>query len=313
MNMRIFSKRHPEAISKVQLKPHVRQRIWHLILDLDPIIGENISEEYWTPSWDGIRNRILREYGWEKLHLPKSSSYQYNDNSKDFILNGKSYSVLDAVEIYYYELSTLIKKDNTTYEFKARLFQQNLNAIFEDDNLPWRMMDGRIVKLDSKWVEVEILGKVHELISIHGFEGALQEFLDARSSVTSGDAKNAIMQANLALESTMKGILGVQDMMPKDLIRKLIASGLVPEYSKGFLNAFQEYILRCVPVVRNEEPGVAHGQGVEINDPPLCLAELAVNLSGVLILYLMKKHTEKNAEISQAIDPVPPTDSSPSL
>jgi len=76
------------------------------------------------------------------------------------------------------------------------------------------------------------------------------------------------------------------------LIRKLLDSGLVPEYHKGFLKAFEEHILRSVALTRNFEKGVGHGQGTDVNEPPKSLAELAVNLSGVLILYLLKRHIE---------------------
>jgi hypothetical protein len=65
---------------------------------------------------------------------------------------------------------------------------------------------------------------------------------------------------------------------------------LVPNYYDGFLRAFEENILRSVAIIRNEEPGAGHGKGKEPRPIPKSLAELAVNLSGVLINYLVKKY-----------------------
>jgi len=48
--------------------------------------------------------------------------------------------------------------------------------------------------------------------------------------------------------------------------------------------------------MRNEELGAGHSQGAGVNMIPKSLAELAVNLSGVLINYLIKRYLEINAQ-----------------
>ena len=166
--------------------------------------------------------------------------------------------------------------------------------MFEDANLPWRMLEGRILRVDSKWLEEEIHAKAAELLSVRGFEGAMGEFQQARSDLSSGNYKGAIHASNLALESTVKGILNIDQEKPGRLYRLLIDSGLVPKYHEGFIKAFEEHILRSVAMARNLEKGVGHGQGTDVSEPPKSLAELAVNLSGVLILYLLKRHLEIN-------------------
>ncbi|OPY84788.1 MAG: hypothetical protein A4E65_00224 [Syntrophorhabdus sp. PtaU1.Bin153] len=42
----------------------------------------------------------------------------------------------------------------------------------------------------------------------------------------------------------------------------------MPEYYRGFLQAFETNILRAVAVMRNEELGVGHGRGVAVNEVP---------------------------------------------
>jgi len=71
----------------------------------------------------------------------------------------------------------------------------------------------------------------------------------------------------------------------------LIDSDIIPKYYDGFLNAF-ENILRSVAIMRNEEQGAGHGSGAEKPKIPYPLAELAVNLSAVLINFLIKHYLE---------------------
>jgi len=292
MALKVFSKRHPEAAKEVSLSQAVRRRIWYVIEECDPHYTPDSVNNNWTLAWDELPDRLKKEHGWEELRAYQSrSKWEVLKNAKEFVLRGVPRFVLDATELFY---DLLVEDKARPYPPSAdpSQYQGKLNVVFEDANLPWRMLEGRIIRVDSKWLETEIHSKAVELLSIRGFEGALAEFQQARSDLSSGDYKGAMHAANLAVESTMKAILGIDEEKPGRLIRKLIDSGLVPDYHEGFLKAFEEHILRAVPVARNLEKGVGHGQGIDINEPPKSLAELAVNLSGVLILYLLKRHLE---------------------
>lgn len=293
MALKVFSKRHPEAAREVSLSQPVRRRIWYVIEEFDPYYDPNsINNNNRTLAWDELPDCLKKEHGWEELRAYQSrSEWEVLKDAKEFILRGVPRFVLDAMELFY----DLLVEDkvhwNTPLADPAQ-YQGQLNVVFEDANLPWRMLEGRIIRVDSKWLEAEIHSKAAELLFIGGFEGALAEFQHARSDFSSGDYKGAMHAANLAVESTMKAILGIDQEKPGRLIKKVIDSGLVPDYHEGFLKAFEEHILRAVPVVRNFEKGVGHGQGIDVNEPPKSLAELAVNLSGVLMLYLLKRHLE---------------------
>lgn len=288
MKCKIFSKRHPEAGREVVILQAIRQRIWYAIEDCDPFYDPNGFND-WTLCYDSLPDRLKKEHGWQELRAYKSQTeWKSLSNAKEFILEGVPRFVLDAIELFY---DLLIDKELASSPAQS-VYQSKINIIFEDANMPWRLLEGRIIKVDSKWLETEIHSKAAELLSIRGFDGALAEFQQARSDLLSGDCKGAMHSANLALESTIKAVLNIQQEKPGALIRKLIDSGLVPEYHEGFLKAFEEHILRSVPVARNLEKGVGHGQGADINEPPKSLAELAINLSGVLILFLLKRHLE---------------------
>jgi hypothetical protein len=109
-----------------------------------------------------------------------------------------------------------------------------------------------------------------------------------------GDYAGAIQNANLAVESTIKAILGIDKAKPGELFHRIVQTGIVPEYYEGFLQAFEEKVLRSVAIIRNEELGAGHGQGMASNPIPKPLAELAVNLSAVVILFLMKAYVSSH-------------------
>jgi hypothetical protein len=290
MAQKVFSKRHSEDVKQIYLSPPIRQRLWYTISDCDPYYDPN-GFNNWTICFEALPERLLREHGWSEFRSYTSqTTYQTLKNIKEFILNGIPRFVLDTVELFF----DLLKEDGKKSQSSSNpySYQQKINIVFEDANLPWRMLEGRIVKIESKWLEEEIHSKVVELFAINGFEGALSEFQQARSDLSSGDTKGAINSSNLAFESSIKALLGIEKAKPGELVRKLIDSGIVPEYYNGFLKGFEDYILRCVAVARNFEKGVGHGQGMDVNEPPKSLAELTVNLSGVLILYLLKRHLE---------------------
>lgn len=289
MSLKVFSKRCRELGREVVLSPSVRQRIWYTIEECDPCYDPNSINNDFTLSWDSLQDGLKKEHGWQDLRAYKSQSeWEALKNTREFILRGVPRFVLDAVEIFYDLLSEYKEHSNAD----PVGYQSRVNTIFEDGNLSWRLLEGRIIKVDSVWLEAEIHAKAAELLSVNGFDGALAEFQQARSDMSSGDHKGAIHAANLALESTIKSILGVQQEKPGVLFHKLVESGFIPDYHEGFLKAFEEHIVRSVPMARNFEKGVGHGQGSDINEPPRSLSELAVNLTGVLILYLLKQHLE---------------------
>jgi hypothetical protein len=193
--------------------------------------------------------------------------------------------LLDALEVFYEILGDDCKQE----------FQNRINEIMNEGSFEWRMADGRIFPVHSAYIEEEIKRRAFGLIHQVGFEGALLEFEKARIDLADGDTSGAIQNANLAVESTIKGILEVDKAKPGQLFRSI-----VPEYYDGFLKAFEENILRCVAIMRNDELGAGHGQGATTNIIPKPLAGLAVDLSAVIIYFLIERHLEFNKEESSS-------------
>lgn len=297
-----FSKRCKQALKDKKIKVSIpfpmRTRIWLLL--------GNHNETFWgttdtgfnyqTSILEGLPSKIKAELGYDLLAFPEEGGEAKPSNLESFILRGNYPPYLfDTLELFCESL----RDEN------KNLFQRLLNEIMDEGNLPWRIADGKIFPVDSVYIEEEIIRKAYTLLHEVKFQGALQEFEKARADIANNDYEGAIQNANLAVESTIKGILKIERAKPGELFRKLIDSGIVPQYYSGFLKAFEENILRCVAIIRNEELGVGHGQGAKINRIPPALAEIAVNLSGVLIKFLIERHLEgqeKEVQESDNID-----------
>jgi hypothetical protein len=204
---------------------------------------------------------------------------------QDFVLRGNFPPyIFDILEIFFTQIT------NKEEKYK---YQSYFNSIMEENDLQWRMAEGKIFPIDSQYIEEEIVQKTYYLLNQVKFHGALKEFEQARIDFTNRNYNSTIRNASLSFESTIKEILKIEKEKPGKLFRLLIDSDYIPEYYRGFLNDFEKNILRCPSIIRNEELGVGHGIGPSENVISSELAELAINLTASLINYLVKCYINK--------------------
>ena len=284
----IFSKRYKKVLknkkNEVHLPKNVRMRILKLIEKFDEVL-EEISQTgygYSTSILDKIPELLKSELGITSLfaYPEEGNGKAKSCNLKEFILRGNIPPYLfDSLEIFF----------NQILDYKSKYqYQSDFNNIMEENDLRWRMANGKIFPIDSKYIEEEIIHRTYNLINQVNFQGTLKEFEQARIDFANENYNSAIRNANLSFESAIKEILGIEKAKPGELFRKLINSGYIPEYYKGFLRDFEKNILRCVSIMRNEEKGVGHGVGFSKNIIPSELAELSINLTASLINYLIR-------------------------
>jgi hypothetical protein len=282
----LFSKRCRQALNNKETEVHiplnVRVRIWKLFEKYDQLFEETTDTGYIynVTTLELLPDKIISEIGCKNLiAFPEGEGKAEPSDLRGFILRGIYPPYLfDALELFY----ETIEEGN---EFQ---YQRELNDIMEESNLSWRMANGKIFPVNSAYIDEEIIRRSYRLINAVKYHGALQEFEKARIDLVNGDYEGAIQNAYLALESVMKEILNVKKARQGELFRMLIKSDLIPEYHIGFLKAFEKDILRCVAVMRNEELGVGHGRGSSKSTVPPELAEFAINLSSVLMNFLIK-------------------------
>lgn len=296
MQLPVFSKRHWKRLKDrtltVDLNPATKQRILYAISEFDESWYETSDSgfNYSLCHTDLLETALREVHGWEDLKTFVKDKGMRKATLEEFIRGGAPHYVFDAVELYSRELG------NSKYGFQAKI-----NQILCDARLPWRLTEDTLFQVESEYMH-EVLSCASRLLVTTGFEGAKEEFQQAQSHFDSGDLKDAIHHANLALESTMKAILGVDREKPGKLIRGMIESGIIPAYYDKFLENFEQ-VLRSVNIARNEELGAGHGQGAKISEVPRHLAELVVNFCGALIVFLVNHHID-----SKPKEKTPPED-----
>ena len=196
-------------------------------------------------------------------------------------------NIFDVVELLYIELSDAEKEKYT----------KELNAFLNDNNLPWVMHEGRMIKIDSRQFECDLkakaLAQMQELKDAEPkFQSAYTELTTAVEALEKGDYQSAINNAGKSYESVLKVILGVDrgnaDKLTNQYMDQLLS---VPDTMTK--SGFREKVMMSLPYVRNNS-GADHGAGakeVVITKP---MAKLAVNLAAALDTYLIEEYAESN-------------------
>lgn len=199
--------------------------------------------------------------------------------------------LFDLVELQYKELSDDAENGKDG-------FRGEVNKVFREHDIPWLLVDGRLVKIDPRQFEQDLklkaLGEMKELNDADPlYQGAYDELRKAIDFLGRGDYAEAVINAEKSYESVLKVICGPESETEaaNSLIKRLLeADNLsLPESLKP--EAFQSSVLMSLPVIRNK--AAAHGSGAtgcEISRP---VANLAVNLACALDTYLIQETTDK--------------------
>lgn len=177
-------------------------------------------------------------------------------------------------------------------------FRREINEVFREHDIPWLLVDGRLVKIDPGQFEQDLklkaLSEMKELKDADPlYQGAYDELRKAVGFLGRGDYAEAVINAEKSYESVLKVICGPgsETETANGLVMRLLEAGKVslPEGLKP--EAFQSNVLMSLPTIRNK--AAAHGSGAtrcEMSGP---MANLAVNLACALDTYLIQETTDK--------------------
>lgn len=195
--------------------------------------------------------------------------------------------IFSVAELQYVNLS-----DGEKGKYSAAL-----NSFFQEYDVQWRMLDGKMIKIDAQQFECDLkakaLAQMKELKDAEPkFQSAYTELTNAVEALEKGDYQSAINNAGKSYESILKVILGT-DRGNADKLTKQYADRLLvfPDTMKA--DGFREKVMMSLPYVRNNS-GADHGAGakeVVITKP---MAKLAVNLAAALDTYLIEEYAESN-------------------
>ncbi len=188
--------------------------------------------------------------------------------------------LFSVIELLFDELSTTEKE----------AFRSAINAVFSDNDIPWVLVDGRMIKIDSKQFEQDMKRKAAERLNelkdtAPVFQSSYDELVKAIEFLDEGNFAEAVTNAAKSYESALKVLCNEENATPDKLTKTAISNGLfeLPDSMKP--EGFQSQVLMSLPFIRNR-PGAAHGAGVVSGEISKNMANLAVNLACALDTYI---------------------------
>ena len=198
--------------------------------------------------------------------------------------------------IYFFELviDNLINK-HPIYDDEFEVFIKSINKLFFENSFGYEFVQGRLIRIDSKFIHQEVIMNAIQLLYEVEFESASNEYLQAFEDYKNGNLKGAITNAGKAFESTMKIICEEmnysykQGDSAKKLISILMDKGFIPSYLQTHFSGFNNTLESGLPTVRNK---YSHGDGaveVEVTEK---IVQYALNLCATNIVFLVETFKE---------------------
>ena len=242
--------------------------------------GRVIVDYDWRgdPVWGlpDIGERFLYLHGFPSLKVWDDGRRRSVENLDVFLEKTAPHYFIDCLEV------TADLQDDPD---RASAFRDECNRIFADHDVPLCFEGPRVVFQHSPYCS-EVNRRACELLQQNQFPGPLEEFQKAIEFLREGRDDEAITNANCALESILKALLGKDGSAGgpmKSLLTEIQRSGCLPLPNARLLEAVLG-LIEAVSVARHQKGG--HGQGRDVQPADHPLAELTVNVVGAAIVYL---------------------------
>lgn len=209
---------------------------------------------------------------------------------------------LDAVELSVRVVQDQLPQNKsykeTSKEKDVREAVAELNRRFGQHDLGYAFTGwpGIITRVDSQYIHAEVVESAIRQLSAAGWDGPLDEFLEAHRHYRRGNNKGAMNEALKAFESTMKAILQArrcnyqENWQAKNLIQALFDNQLLPSSLESYFGGIRSVLQSGVPTLRNRQSG--HGQGPEVSEVPDYMAAFTLHLTASNIVFLLSAHAE---------------------
>ena len=199
--------------------------------------------------------------------------------------------LFDLIELQYEELSD--DAENGKGGFRGEI-----NKVLREQDIPWILVDGRLVKIDPKQFEQDLklktLGEMKELKDACPlYQGAYDELRKAIDFLGRGDYAEAVINAEKSYESVLKVILGSESETEaaNGLTKRLLEAGKLSLPVGLKPEALQSSVLMSLPIIRNK--AAAHDSGATGREMSGPMANRAVNLACALNTALIQETTGK--------------------
>ena len=279
----------PDAYSYDEIPHELRVQIVH-------IWRESVGRAN-AGAWKSIHDTVAREHG--RFSLGERGDYR--ERCERYLLKYPSLdAALDLIELSFrYVVRGAVKLGSLTrlergITVAAEDAISELNERFRRASVGYRFESDMIVRVDSELIHSEVVRPALRYLHIPGFEGPREEFLRAHACYRAGDTKDAVTNANNALESTLKTICDQRGWhydtgaTASRLVKVVRANGLLPDYLENSFEQLAATLSSGLPKVRNEV--AAHGQGPTPRETPEYVAAFALHLAAAKIVFLVEAH-----------------------
>ncbi|NIK87560.1 hypothetical protein FHS83_000878 [Rhizomicrobium palustre] len=287
ISLRPFSLRHAKSLSDGRLTPpaipeNLRHRLWSTLRAFNEPVYYSTDD---NPNW--VHNSTILEQA-EASYSRLLGKDSYRDGFREpldlqqVVIAGPGPDVLDLLEIVEAEQD----------DDHLSLYQRAINDAFTDFGCPWRLSDGAFFKIDSEFLDGEVLERTVQLLGGPQFKGASDEFHTARDKLTDGAIRDAISYASHSVESTLKAATGMATGDATQLVAQFIKDGNMDDIPADKAKAVAK-ALQGVVILRNELGG--HGQGQNVVTPSRAYGELAVHMAGAVNQFVIEQFLRKNS------------------
>lgn len=195
--------------------------------------------------------------------------------------------LFDLIEMQYVALS---KKEKTD-------FKDKINSAFDKFNLPWLLVDGKLIKIDTRQFEMDLKNKTASLMlelkdENTIFQSAYDDLMKSIEQYGKNEFSECIISACKSYESVLKVYLNVT---------RGNANSLTSDFSKQIASntningkGLSDNVLMSLPYIRNNV--AAHGSGANESLISQEIANLSINLACSLITFVVSEYSKKEAK-----------------
>jgi hypothetical protein len=299
--MQPFSIRHGKALREqriqVSMKERLRARLWMTLQEFNErFIYRPDPTDNWTEGTDLAEQtqiKLKRLLGLPELIVKTPIGDEVVDLN-GYFTKGDAWSPLEVIEQFVEEVAGF----GDTGKGAAVRFQREVNEAMVAFECPWRLSDGRFFQVDAEFLHDELVQKGEDVLRERGFEGAHDEFREAREDLSDGQTKDAILKAFKSFESTLKTVLDKHNGDVSDLLRRFREDGFMDDIPDAPAKALCKQVLASLATLRNELGG--HGQGNAVVEVPRPYALLALHLAGALNQFIVDQYLRKTPPVEMA-------------
>jgi hypothetical protein len=291
--MEPFSIRHGKALTeqriRVSMKDRLRARLWMTLRQYNESYSYRPDpSDSWVSHTDLMEQtelKLKRLLGLPELQV-KARGAEDIAGIEEYFMKGYPSCALEVIEQFVEEVAGF----GDSGAGNAVRFQAEVNEAMVAFGCPWRLSSGRFFQIDQAFFYEEIVQRGEDLLCERGFEGAHNEFREAREDLSDGETKDVIFKAFKSFESTLKTVMKQNNGDVADLLRLFREAGFLDDIPDDKSKAIIK-VLGSLAILRNELGG--HGQGNTVVDVPRSYADLAVHLAGSFNQFILNQYLRK--------------------